>query len=41
MKEKMEDPEFLGDTTALLIPDIDYDPHEAYELVITELIERI
>ena len=37
----MQDSEFLGDTTALLRPDVPYDPQTAYELVKTTLIERI
>jgi predicted nucleotidyltransferase component of viral defense system len=41
MEAKMNDPEFLGDTTALLRPDIPYDPQEAYDIVKTRLIERI
>ena len=41
MEAKMQDDEFLGDTTALLRPDVPYQPHEAYELVRTELIEKI
>lgn len=41
MEAKMQDPEFLGDTTALLRPDVPYDPHKAYELVRAKLIERI
>ena len=41
MEAKMKDTEFLGDTTALLRPDVPYDPQEAYELVKTTLIERI
>jgi predicted nucleotidyltransferase component of viral defense system len=41
MEAKMQDSEFLGDTTALLRPDVPYDPHTAYELVKTTLIERI
>ena len=41
MDAKMQDPEFLGDTTALLRPDIPYDPLKAYELVKTSLIEKI
>jgi predicted nucleotidyltransferase component of viral defense system len=41
MEAKMQDAEFLGDTTALLRPDVPYDPQEAYELVRTELIEKI
>jgi predicted nucleotidyltransferase component of viral defense system len=41
MEAKMKDAEFLGDTTALLRPDVPYDPQTAYELVKTTLIERI
>lgn len=41
MESKMLDPDFLGDTTALLRPDVPYYPQEAYELVRKELIERI
>lgn len=41
MEAKMRDSEFLGDTTALLRPDVPYNPEEAYELVRTQLIERI
>lgn len=33
--------DFLGDTTAILRPDMPYNPKEAYELVRTELIEKI
>lgn len=41
MEAKMQDSEFLGDTTALLRPDVPYDPQVAYELVKNTLIERI
>lgn len=41
MEAKMQDDEFLGDTMALLRPDIPYDQQAAYELVRTELIEKI
>lgn len=41
MKEKLEDPDFSGDIYALLRPGIEYDQDEAYELVRTELIEKI
>lgn len=41
MDAKMQDSEFLGDTTALLRQDVPYDPQTAYELVKTTLIERI
>ncbi|MDJ1466191.1 nucleotidyl transferase AbiEii/AbiGii toxin family protein [Xanthocytophaga flava] len=41
MEGKMLDSEFLGDTTALLRPNVPYDPQQAYELVKAALIERI
>jgi hypothetical protein len=41
MEAKMQDSEFLGDTTALLRPDVPYNPQVAYEFVKTRLIERI
>ncbi len=41
LEAKMQDAEFLGDTTALLRPVAPYDPQEAYLLVKTQLIERI
>jgi len=41
MEAKMEDDEFLGDTTALLRPDLPYNPHVAYETVRTQIIEKI
>jgi predicted nucleotidyltransferase component of viral defense system len=41
LESKMQDSEFLGDTTALLRPEIAYNPREAYELIRTELIEKI
>ena len=41
MEAKMLDSEFLGDITALVRPDEKYNPHEAYELVKKELIEKI
>lgn len=41
MEAKILDSEFLGDITAILRPDVPYDPQEAYELVRTRLIERI
>ncbi|MGM0944914.1 MAG: nucleotidyl transferase AbiEii/AbiGii toxin family protein [Bacteroidota bacterium] len=41
MEAKMQDAEFLGDTTALLRPDVPYNPQEAYDLVRTQLIENI
>jgi len=41
MEEKIIDSEFLGDTKALLRHGIDYDPENAYELIKSELIEKI
>ena len=41
MEEKLEDPDFSGDIYALLRPGIEYDQAQAYELVRTELIEKI
>ncbi|MGE0021153.1 MAG: nucleotidyl transferase AbiEii/AbiGii toxin family protein [Draconibacterium sp.] len=41
MEAKITDPEFLGDTTGLLRPGQAYEPLPAFELVKTELIERI
>lgn len=41
LEAKMQDDEFLGDTMALLRPDVPYDQQAAYELVRTQLIENI
>jgi predicted nucleotidyltransferase component of viral defense system len=41
MEAKINDPEFLGDTTGLLRQGQSYEPLPAYELVKTELIENI
>jgi len=41
LEDKMNDPEFLGDTTALLRPDETYDPIEGFTLVKKELIEKM
>ena len=41
MEAKMQDAEFLGDSTALIRTDEKYNQNEAYELVRTELIERL
>ena len=38
---KMQDSDFLGDTTALLRPDLIYDPVEAYEFLRMQLIENM
>jgi predicted nucleotidyltransferase component of viral defense system len=41
MEFKMQDSEFLGDTTALLRPGVNYNPREAYDLVRKELLSQI
>jgi predicted nucleotidyltransferase component of viral defense system len=41
MEAKLEDPDFLGDIYALLRPGIDYDQTTAYELIRTELIQKL
>lgn len=41
LEDKMNDPEFLGDTTALLRPDETYDPKEGFRLVKSDLIDKM
>ncbi|MBK8702586.1 MAG: nucleotidyl transferase AbiEii/AbiGii toxin family protein [Saprospiraceae bacterium] len=41
LEAKIQDPEFLGDTMALLRPETAYYPQDAYELVSRDLIARI
>ncbi|MDT8402435.1 MAG: nucleotidyl transferase AbiEii/AbiGii toxin family protein [Bacteroidales bacterium] len=41
LEDKMNNPEFLGDTTALLRPDETYDPIDGFALVRKELIEKM
>lgn len=41
MEEKMQDPEFLEDTTMLLRPEIKFSPTEAYPLVYKTYIDRM
>jgi predicted nucleotidyltransferase component of viral defense system len=41
LENKMNDPEFLGDTTALLRPDEIYDPIDGFNLVKSELINKM
>ena len=41
MDQKIDDPRFVGDITLLLRPEEEYDHHKAYELVKTELIEKL
>ncbi len=41
LEDKMNAPEFLWDTTALLRPDETYDPIEGFDLVKKELIKKM
>lgn len=41
MDDKIKDPDFEGDIFGLLRPGVDYDQNKAYELIKTELIEKI
>ena len=41
MEEKINDPAFLGDLTALLRPDELYDPRMAWDLVKTDIIWKL
>lgn len=41
MEEKLQDPDFEGDIYGLLRPGVEYDQNNAYELIKTELIEKI
>lgn len=41
LENKMKDPDFLGDTTAILRPDENYNPDIAYLLIKKELIDRM
>jgi predicted nucleotidyltransferase component of viral defense system len=41
MENKMNDSDFLGDTVALLRPEVKYKPEAAYELVKVKLIDKI
>jgi len=41
IEEKIKDPEFIGDTIALLRPDEDWNADEAYHLIKTELLEKL
>lgn len=41
MDLKMSNPDFQGDIYALLRPEVKYNQREAYDLIRTELIERI
>jgi predicted nucleotidyltransferase component of viral defense system len=41
LEDKMNDPEFLGDTIALLRPDETYDSKEGFHLIKSELIDKM
>lgn len=41
LDEKMKNTDFLGDIKALIRPEITYDANQAYELVRTEIIDRL
>ncbi len=41
MEEKMSDPDFLGDTQSLIRPDREFNPYLGYELVRSQLIDRL
>ena len=41
MEEKMSDPDFLGDTQNLIWPDVEFNPQLGYELVRSQLIDRL
>lgn len=41
MEKKLQDPDFQGDIYALLRPGVEYDQEKAYELIRTELLEKI
>lgn len=41
MEAKINDPEFIGDTSSLLRPEVQYNPKVAYELIKRDLIENI
>ncbi|MCD8287866.1 MAG: nucleotidyl transferase AbiEii/AbiGii toxin family protein [Porphyromonadaceae bacterium] len=41
MEEKMQDPNFLTDSLLLLRPGITFDPHDAYTLIKSRLIDKL
>lgn len=41
MQEKLQDPEFLGDTQSLLRPEIQFDPISAYEIIYQEFVDKM
>ena len=41
LKEKLLDKLFIGDTAALLKPGEDYNPEEAFDLIVSNLLEKL
>ena len=41
IEEKMNDPEFIGDTTALIRPEENWNTEEAYKLIKTKIFEKL
>jgi hypothetical protein len=41
VEEKLQDPNFEGDIYALLRPGVEYNQNKAYELIKSELIEKL
>lgn len=41
LEQKMNDPDFVRDTDAILLPNEVYDPHLAYEIVKTRILEML
>ena len=41
IEEKINDPEFMGDTTALIRPEEKWNAEEAYQLIKTEILEKL
>lgn len=41
MEEKMQDPDFLGDSRLLIRPELTFNPLEAYGLVREKLIDKL
>lgn len=41
IEDKLQNPDFTGDIYALLRPGVEYDQNKAYEIIKTELIEKI
>ena len=41
VEEKINDQEFIGDTIALIRPEENWEAKEAYELIKTEILEKL